>query len=100
MKTPKYTTKMNFYIRILVAGYVVYLAYSLIPSIQEATGNKQIGLMIATAIMAFAGILIIVFSVKGLIKKEYYEADEIAQMEEERKADKASTEDTDTNEEQ
>ncbi len=87
MKAPKYTTKMNFYIRILVAGYVVYLAYTLIPSIQEATGNKQIWLMIATAIMAFAGILVIVFSIKGLVRKEYFEADEIAEMNEKHKDD-------------
>ena len=42
MKKNKYVTKLNLYIRILVAGYVVYLAYQLLPSIQGATGTEKI----------------------------------------------------------
>ena len=87
MKTPRYTTKMNLYIRILVAGYVVYLAYSLIPGLKEATGSEFIWMAIATSVMAFAGILIVAFAVKSLIKKEYYDADEIERLEDERKAE-------------
>ena len=89
-KKNRYVTKMNLYIRILVAGYVVYLAYELVPSVREAAGNEKIWMILATAFLAIAGIVIVAFSVKGLICKEYYDADEIAEMEaarEEKKED-------------
>lgn len=82
MKKNKYVTKLNLYIRILVAGYVVYLAYQLLPSIQGATGTEKIWMMIAAAILGLAGLVIVGLSVKGLICKEYYEASEIEEMQE------------------
>ncbi len=89
-KRNRYVTKMNLYIRILVAGYVVYLAYELVPSVRETVGSEKIWMILATAFLAIAGIVIVAFSVKGLIRKEYYDADEIAEMEaarEEKKED-------------
>lgn len=93
MKKNRYVTKMNLYIRILVAGYVVYLAYELVPSVQAATGNEKIWMILATAVLALAGLAIVIFSVKGLIRREYYDADEIAEME-------AAKEDSQTDAEQ
>ena len=85
MKKVRYTTKMNLYLRILVAAYIVYLAYGILPGIQEAVGNEKVLMIIALIFLVFAGVTIIVFAVKGLIKKEYYEAYEIDELEEEKK---------------
>jgi len=87
MKKVRYTTKMNLYLRILVAAYIVYLAYGIFPGIQEAVGNEKILMIVAFVFLVFAGITIIVFAVKGLIKKEYYEAYEIEELEKDKKQD-------------
>lgn len=97
MKKNRYVTKMNLYIRILVAGYVLYLAYQLIPSVQTAEEGEKLWMIIATSILALAGLVIVGFSVKGLIRKEYYEPDEIAELEAAGEADAA--EQTETSEE-
>ena len=89
-KKNRYVTKMNLYIRILVAGYVVYIAYQLIPSIQAASaGTEKIWMGVAAALLGIAGLVIVGLSIKGLIRKEYYEADEIADLEAAENADQA-----------
>ncbi len=89
-KKNRYVTKMNLYIRILVAGYVVYIAYQLIPSVQAASaGTEKIWMGVAAALLGIAGLVIVGLSIKGLIRKEYYEADEIADLEAAENADQA-----------
>ena len=79
-KKNRYVTKLNLYIRIVVAGYVVYLAYQLIPSIQLAVGSEKTLMSIAAGALGLAGLVIVGLSVKGLICKEYFEAEEIEEM--------------------
>ena len=94
MKKNRYVTKMNLYIRILVAGYVVYMAYQLLPSIQAAVGTEKIWMTIAASVLGIAGLVIVGFSVKSLICKEYYDASEIEEMQEaEQKKDEVVNED-------
>ncbi|WP_099469768.1 hypothetical protein [Konateibacter massiliensis] len=59
-------------LRILVGGYLVYLAFTLIPSIQEAAGTSEMYFWIAVvAVFGLIGAVVVIFSAKSLIKGEY-----------------------------
>ena len=62
--------------RILVAVYVLYLAYSLIQGFGETSGNDRILIGAAIVVFLAAGGAILFFSGKKLIRKEYRDADE------------------------
>ncbi|MDE7199666.1 MAG: hypothetical protein K2O15_12405 [Lachnospiraceae bacterium] len=69
-------TKVGLTLRILVAVYVLYLAYGLIQGFGETTGNDRILIAIAIGIFLVAGGAILILSAKKLIRKEYVDADE------------------------
>ncbi len=69
-------TKVGLTLRIVVAVYVLYLAYDLIQGFGETSGNERIGIAIAIIIFLAGGGAILLFSVKKLIRKEYMDADE------------------------
>lgn len=91
MKKRGYATKMNLYIRILVAGYILYMVYGLIPGIQTTTGSEQIWMIIASVVLAFTSFMIIALSIKSLVKKQYYDPSEIQEMEEENETEEKDT---------
>lgn len=71
-------TKVGLTLRILVAVYVLYLAYGLIQNFGENTGNDRIFIAIAIGVFLIAGGAILIISAKKLIRKEYVDANEEA----------------------
>lgn len=74
-------TKVGLTLRIVVAVYVLYLAYGLIQDFGKNTGNDRIFIAIAIAIFLVAGGAILILSAKKLIRKEYVDANEEAEDE-------------------
>lgn len=74
-------TKIGLTLRVVVAAYVLYLAYGLIQGFSETSGNDR--LFIAAAIIVFiaAGGAILFISGRKLIRKEYIDAEEDAEDE-------------------
>jgi hypothetical protein len=69
MKKKKQTTQLNLLIRCVVAAYLIYLAHSIISDLETA---PNVRLMVAFAIaFTFAGVLIIAFTIKAYVNKEY-----------------------------
>lgn len=71
-------TKVGLTLRVLVAVYVLYLAYGLIQGFGETSGNDRIFIAAAIVIFVIAGGAILILSAKKLIRKEYVDADESA----------------------
>ncbi len=71
-------TKMSLTLRILVAVYVLYLAYGLIQGFGETSGNDRILIAVAIGIFLAGGGAILILSVRKLIRKEYVDANEDA----------------------
>ena len=71
-------TQVGLTLRVVVALYVLYLAYGLIQGFGETSGNDRILIAIAIVIFIAAGGAILFFSGRKLIRKEYVEADEEA----------------------
>lgn len=71
-------TKVGLTLRILVAAYVLYLAYGLIQGFGETAGNERIFIAIAIGVFLIAGGAILLLSARKLIRKEYVDADEDA----------------------
>lgn len=65
----KKPTQINLMIRCIIAMYLIYLAHSIISELDTAQNAR---LMLAFAIcFTFAGVLIIAFTVKAFITKDY-----------------------------
>lgn len=75
-------TKVGLTLRIIVAVYVLYLAYGLIRDFGKNTGNDRIFIAIAIAVFVIAGGAILILSAKKLIRKEYIDANEETEDEE------------------
>lgn len=69
-------TQVGLTLRIVVALYVLYLAYGLIQGFGETSGNDRIFIAIAIVIFIAAGGAILFFSGRKLIRKEYIDAEE------------------------
>ncbi len=68
----KKLTATSLGIRILVGGYLVYLAYSLIPAIKNTVDTKEMIFWIAIiAIFCIVGVVSIVLSVKAFLQGDY-----------------------------
>lgn len=71
-------TQVGLTLRVVVALYVLYLAYGLIQGFGETSGNDRIFIAIAIVIFIAAGGAILFFSGRKLIRKEYVDADQDA----------------------
>lgn len=69
-------TKVGLTLRVVVALYVLYLAYGLIQGFGGTSGNDRIFIAIAIIIFIVAGGAILFFSGRKLIRKEYIDAEE------------------------
>lgn len=68
-------TKVGLTLRIVVALYVLYLAYDLIRGFGETAAGDRIFIAAAIGIFLIAGGAILAISAKKLIRKEYIDAD-------------------------
>lgn len=71
MNKYKGTTKVSLTIRIVVGGYLIYTAMSLFKGIPEAANNDKTVMIVFGALFTIIGILLMVFSGKALIYKQY-----------------------------
>lgn len=69
-------TKTTYILRILGGGYLAYLGFSMIGSILSATGMMQIVEIGFAGIFMVVGILLCIFSFKGLQALQLQEAEE------------------------
>lgn len=68
----KSLTASSLGIRVIIGGYLLYLAYSLIPSIRTAVDTKEMIFWGAIVALFFGvGSLIMFFSIKALLKGDY-----------------------------
>lgn len=69
-------TRVGLTLRVVVAAYVLYLAYGLVQGFGETSGNERILIAVAIGVFVIAGGAILILSVKKLIGKEYIDAEE------------------------
>ncbi|MCR5508081.1 MAG: hypothetical protein K6F34_05275 [Lachnospiraceae bacterium] len=99
----KQPTQINLMIRCIIAMYLIYLAHGIIT---ELDNTQNVRLMVAFAILfTFTGVLIIAFTIKIFINKEYRDFREIDEPEDEKEEptegtviDELVTDDTNTSE--
>ena len=62
-------TQVTLLLRLVCGGYLLYLAWEL----REAVfgPERQLAFILAAALFAVVGLLLCVFSLRGLIRKEY-----------------------------
>ena len=72
-KTPRRmtATRNGLYLRTVIGGLILYYVYGILSDIAITPADKRTLLYVLTAIMAVAGIWVILDSVKKLLKKEY-----------------------------
>lgn len=69
-------TKTTYILRILGGGYLAYLGFSMIGSILSATGMMQLVEMMFAGVFMAVGVLLCIFSFKGLQALQLQEAEE------------------------
>lgn len=74
-------TKIGLTLRVVVAAYVLYLAYGLIQGFSETSGNDRFFIAAAIIVFIAAGGAILFISGRKLIRKEYIDAEEDAEDE-------------------
>jgi hypothetical protein len=95
-------TSTSLGLRSIVGGYLVYLAYSLIPAIKTASNLKETIFWVGIVALFFGvGGILAIFSVKALIKGEYDKGieSEESSKKDETKHDTEEKDDSGSNEE-
>lgn len=69
MNNKRPTTQITLMIRVIVSMYLIYLAHGLITGLDTAP-NRRLMAIVAVA-FTFAGVLIIAFTIKAFVNKEY-----------------------------
>jgi hypothetical protein len=69
----KKTTAMHLYLRIMIGGFLIYLAYSLGIDLKNVAGSELMILGSATVLFSVAGVVIAGWSLYRLVKKDYYD---------------------------
>ena len=71
----KKPTQINLMVRCIIAMYLIYLAHSIISELDKASNTR---LMAGFAILfTFAGVLIIAFTIKAFVTKDYKDMREL-----------------------
>ncbi|MFT3982631.1 MAG: hypothetical protein QM697_01880 [Lachnospiraceae bacterium] len=65
-------TQMSLYMRIVVGGYLVYLAYDIF-KLRDTQASDYWFMMVSVVLFTVIGIILAAMSIKGLIKKDYYD---------------------------
>ena len=71
----KLPTKVTLTIRVLVGGYLLYTAYSLIDAFKTNTGKEQLFFGVFMLLFVVCGIFLVVHGVRGLINGKYPKLD-------------------------
>ncbi len=66
-------TQVTLLLRLVCGGYLLYLAWELRGAVFGP--ERQLGIVLAAAVFAVAGLLLCVFSLRGLIRREYETSD-------------------------
>lgn len=69
-------TKLSLTLRMVVAAYVLYLAYGLIRDFGKNVGNDRFFIGAAIIFFVVAGGALLILSARKLIRKEYIDAEE------------------------
>lgn len=62
-------TQVTLLLRLVCGGYLLYLAWELRDAVFGP--ERQLGFILAAAVFAVAGLLLCIFSLRGLIRREY-----------------------------
>ena len=62
-------TQVTLLLRLVCGGYLLYLAWELREAVVGP--ERQLAFLLAAALFAVVGLLLCVFSLRGLIRKEY-----------------------------
>ena len=65
----KDVTQVTLFLRLACGAYLLYLAWELRDAVFGP--ERQLGFILAAAVFAVIGLLLCVFSLRGLIRKEY-----------------------------
>lgn len=68
---PVLVNKMSLIFRIVVGGYLLYTAYSLVPAIQNDTSNQKIFFALFTVLFTVVGGFLAIKSIQSLIYGRY-----------------------------
>ncbi|MCR5000739.1 MAG: hypothetical protein K6A71_02960 [Lachnospiraceae bacterium] len=75
MNNKRPTTQITLMIRVIVAMYLIYLAHGLITGLDTAPNRRLMA--IVAVVFTFAGVLIIAFTIKAFVNREYKDMREI-----------------------
>lgn len=76
-----HTTKSMLMIRVVVAGFVLYLAYSILKSLNDSVGDDKYVMIAFSGLFIVAGLFIAGSSLLAIYKKQYDEAMETGSVE-------------------
>ena len=71
------TTQITLMIRVIVAMYLIYLAHGLITGLDTAPNRRLMA--IVAVVFTFAGVLIIAFTIKSFVNREYTDVRDVDQ---------------------
>ena len=71
------TTQITLMIRVIVAVYLIYLAHGLKTGLDTAPNRRLMA--IVAVVFTFAGVLIIAFTIKAFVNREYTDVRDVNQ---------------------
>ena len=70
-KEPEWKNKARPAIYTMAGFYLAYLSWQMFHEISRTTGSEQTIMIVSSILFAVIGLLLCVFSLRGLIRKEY-----------------------------
>lgn len=81
-KKAAYPAQVTVFLRLAAGGYLLYLAYGLIPDILAATGERRIIQAVFVLLFAAVGSFLLGWSAKKLVKGEFIRPGQLPDEEE------------------
>lgn len=69
----KHTTATNLMLRLFIGGFLIYMAYEILTTLQDATSANKTVLIAFSVLFILSGTVIGVHSLYCLIKHKYYD---------------------------
>lgn len=73
-KNVYHNTKAMLMIRVVIGGFILYLAYSILGSLNDSVGNDRYVMIAFSGLFIVAGLFIVGSSLLAIYKKQYSEA--------------------------